>query len=461
MKAKKLFAALISALALLVVGCDTNENGGGGSQLSDMTFEITISDITTSGAAVSVVPSDQTTLYYFDKVTKEAYEAYDTDQKFMEAMIAALREYSEESGSSLASAISVGDDEYTYNGELTPATEYYIFAFAVDAKLNPNSKLTLKSFTTAEAQNSANTFAVKVDGGVVTITPSNNDPYFWDVAPSDAYNGKSDEYIINDLITYYQEEDYLEYYIVQGVDTFDYTTMLTAGESYTVYIFGYEGVPTTALTKYTFTYSGSGSDSGDDSGDGEYTTTTLTGDVALSIASVEAYYYGDYYDIGTNNWEMGAFNAAGNEFVITEFFTALNQSTPEGSYTLSGNAGDAGTAYTGEFDEEGYILPTYYRKYDADGNISDLALIASGSFSMSKSGSNYTLTLNLADIIGHKVTGSYTGAVKVAAGEVSSSQASVARANRVAARSALRRFSSISALRVDAVKVSPKAARVK
>lgn len=460
MKFNKIFTVFFSMMALLVVGCDNGENGGGGSELSNMTFEITVSDITTSGAVVSVVPSDETSLYYFDKVTKEAYESYENDQKFMEAMIAALREYSEESGSSLASAISVGADEYTYNGELTPATEYYVFAFAVDAKLNPNSKLTLKPFTTLEAQSSANTFTVKVNGGAVTITPSNNDPYFWDIAPSDYYEGESDEYIMNALISYYREEGYLEYYIVQGTDTFDYTTSLTNGESYTVYVFGYEGMPTTALTKYTFTYEGGSSGGGSE--DGEYDTTTLTGDVKLNIASAEAYYYGDFYDIGTNNWEIGMFDATGSEFVISEFFTALNQSTPEGNYTISADAGDAGTAYTGDFDDNGYILPTYYGKVSSEGETLDAALVASGSFSIAKSGSNYTVTLNLADVLEHKITGSYTGAIKVAAGEISSSQASVGRANRIAARSTLRRFSSVALLRPEIVKEnSMKALRVK
>lgn len=461
MKTKKLVAVLFSALALLIVGCDKtgNNNGGNGSGLSDMTFEIEVSDITTSGAKVSVVPSDETALYYFDKVTKDVYATYKSDKEFMVAMVEALRTYCEESGSSLASAVSVGNDEYTYNGELIPGTEYYIFAFALDAKLNPNSELTLEPFTTEAAKSSSNTFTIEVNGGTVMVSTSNNDPYFWDVVPSETYEGKDDEYIMNDLITYYRDSGYLEYYIVQGTDAFDYTNSLSDGESYTVYVFGFEGVPTTALTKHTFTYTSGGSGSG--SGSGDYDTTTLTGDVELDIASAEAYYYGDYYDIGTNNWEIGMFDATGREFVIAEFFTALSQSTPEGTYTITGNAGDAGTAYTGDVDQEGYILPTYYGKLTADGETEAMALVASGSFSIVKSDSNYTLTLNLADVLEHKITGSYTGAVKVAAGELSGSQASVGRAGRVAARSTLRRFSSVATLRPTMVEGSLKAVRAK
>jgi hypothetical protein len=236
---------------------------------------------------------------------------------------------------------------------------------------------------------------------------------------------------------------YLDYYVVNGVDSFDYGQLMTPCNSYTVCVFGFNGVPTTDLTKYTFTYTGSSSGGGSGS-----ETTTLTGDVNMTIASAEAYYYGDYYDIGTNDWEIGLFDSTGNEFVIAEFFTVLSQSTPEGNYTITANAGDAGTAYSGDLDQEGYILPTYYGKQTSTGEPIDMAMIAAGSFSIAKSGANYTVALNLEDAVGHKVTGNYTGAIKVAMGEVASAQASVgSRANRIAARSALRRFSSVATLR--------------
>ncbi len=451
MKIKNLFAVLFAACAMTMTACENLGNGGNGGNGegngdSDMTFEITVSDITTSGATVTVVPSDETSLYYFDRVTKEVYKTFDNDKAFMEAMIENLRQSCEESGASLASAISVGEDGYTYSGDLTPATEYYIYAFAVDAKLNPNSSLALEPFTTLEAQSSANTFTVSVNGSAITVTPSNNDQYFWDLILTEECQGVSDEVIMQTLIDFYKDEGYLEYYLVRGVDTFDYNQSLTAGVSYTVCVFGFEGMPTTELTKYTFTYEGNGS-GGDNTGD-DYGTTTLTGNVTLNIASAEAYYYGDYYDWGTNNWEIGFFDSTGREFVLTECFTTLSQSTPEGNYTVTADAGDPNTAFTGEFDDEGYILPTYYGKVDSKGDTLDAALIASGSFSIAKSGSNYTINLDLADILEHKVTGSYTGPVSVAMGEVSPAQAAVgSRAHRRAAHFALRRFSSVATIR--------------
>ena len=438
MKFRSLLATLAVVFSLLFAACEVPSGIILGED--DVTFDITISNVTSSGATVNVVPSDKTTLYYFDKIAKSAYASYKNEDDFKKDMIENLRSYVSSSGGALFSALSVGEAEHTYSNELSPSTDYYIFAFTIDAKLNPTSKLALKEFTTEAVKMSNNTFSISVNGGVITVTPSNNDTYFWSVEPSDIYEGQNDDYIMNDLIQYYDGEGYLEYYLASGVSSFDYSTLLSVGESYTVYAFGYEGSPTTALTEYTFTY-GSGSGSGD------YATTTLTGDVTMNIVEIQAYDYDDYYEIGTRNWEIGFYNkvGAGYECVAIESFTALSTTTPEGNYVISAVAGDPNTAFSGDFDEEGYILPAYYIKKSDSDEIQDFALIMSGSFSIEKSGSGYKSILNFADELGNKITGSYTGPITIAKGEVGgyAAQASVGnRANRSAARSALRRFSS-------------------
>ena len=304
---------------------------------------------------------------------------------------------------------------------------------------------------------SDNTFEIYVNGGFISVSPSNNDPYFWTVEPSDTYAGQNDDFIMNDLIEYYSGEGYLEYYMAVGVSSYDYTSYFNVGESYTVFVFGYDGLPTTGLTKYTFTYANSGEDD---------ITTTLTGDVTMNIVEIQAYDYDDYYEIGTRNWEIGFFNnvGAGYECVAVESFTALSTTTPEGNYVISAVAGDPNTAFSGAVDEEGYILPTYYIKMSDSDEVLDCALVMSGSFSIEKSGSDYKSILNFADELGNKITGSYTGPITIAKGEVGgyAAQASVGnRANRSAARSALRRFSSMAMVRPAVETVSPRAARVK
>lgn len=435
MKTTKFFAAIVAAFTLFsIVGCE----GSGVSLNDDVTFDITVSNIGSTSATVTVEPSDRTVIYYFDKVTKAAYESYDNDMEFMKSRIAALRVYCEEQGASLIQSLSVGDAEYTYSGELNPSTKYYIFAFAVDAKLNPISDLSLKAFKTEEGKVSNNTFSVKVDGGNITITPSNNDQYFWDIAPSYYYEGETDDFIISDLIDYYKDQGGLSYYLVSGVDSYDMSDYLTPGESYTVYVFGYEDAPTTGVTKYTFTYnstSGGGSTGSDDS-------TTLTGDVTMVPTEAEAYYYGDYYENGTNSWWIYLFNDS--EVVGIECFSSLNATTPVGTYTVtyySESGNKVGDALEGWFDDEGYILPTcYYSDYD-------YALVTAGTVTITASGSNYTVIANFEDALGHKITANYTGAMEVAEGELSDEYSMSSKGNIRSARKALRRFSSVASIR--------------
>ena len=439
MKTTKFFAAIVAAFTLFsIVGCE----GSGVSLNDDVTFDITVSNIGSTSATVTVEPSDRTVIYYFDKVTKAAYESYDNDMEFMKSRIAALRVYCEEQGASLIQSLSVGDAEYTYSGELNPSTKYYIFAFAVDAKLNPISDLSLKAFKTEEGKVSNNTFSVKVDGGNITITPSNNDQYFWDIVTSNYYAGETDEFIISDLIDYYKDQGGLSYYLVSGVDSYDMSDYLTPGESYTVYVFGYEDAPTTGVTKYTFTYN---STSGGGSTDDE--VTAINKDVALNVAGAAAYYYGDLYEIGYNDWDLYLYNDL--EILYVEFLTALNVTSPVGTYTIvpySENM-SAGDALAGEFDDEGYIWPSYYLKYDSSDNVESYALITSGTVNVTKSGSNYTVSVDLTDESGYKITANYTGAMEVAEGELSDEYSMSSKGNIRSARKALRRFSSVASIR--------------
>ena len=81
MKFRSLLATLAVVFSLLFAACEVPSGIILGED--DVTFDITISDVTTSGATVNVVPSDKTVLYYFDKVEKSTYEAYKSDYDFM------------------------------------------------------------------------------------------------------------------------------------------------------------------------------------------------------------------------------------------------------------------------------------------------------------------------------------------------------------------------------------------
>ncbi len=468
MKLRNLFTVLISVFALFAASCsDINENGGY-SGYSDMNFEIAISNITATGAVVKVTPDNNTTLYYFDKVEKSVYAGYKSNTEFMQDMIANLRKHCSSSGTSIVESISIGENQRTFSGELTPDTDYYIFAFGVDSKLNPKTNPTLKAFRTGEGsgsdnnedggdngggESSDNTFSINVSGGLITITPSNNDPYFWTIEESDYYAGQSESFIISDLIEYYSADDGLQYYIASGEDSYDYSEVLTAGNSYTIYVFGYDNTPTTGLTQYTFTYAGDGSSSGDIS--------TPTGDIAMTTLAVWAYYYGDYYENGANNWNIYLTN--NTEEICVECFTNLNASTPVGSYSIvaySESGNKVGDALAGEISEDGYLLPTYYTAYNSSDELEIYALITSGSLNVTANGDTYTMTANFIDEDGNKITTNYTGAISIEQGELAEEQSAVKSLHKDRyARKALHRFSSAASL--QPIKKSVRDARIK
>ena len=125
-----LFAVLLS----LATACD-EDNGGGNEDPKPSKFSVTLSvkDVSASTASVETTPNDNTVHYFCDAVTKAEYDKAGED-----AFIAGLLESYEvqlEEGETFAQfwekKSKRGKGSWTLSG-LTPQTEYYTFAFAVD-----------------------------------------------------------------------------------------------------------------------------------------------------------------------------------------------------------------------------------------------------------------------------------------------------------------------------------------
>lgn len=146
-----LFAVLLS----LATACD-EDNGGGNEDPKPSKFSVTLSvkDVSASTASVETTPNDNTVHYFCDAVTKAEYDKAGED-----AFIAGLLESYEvqlEEGETFAQfwekKSKRGKGSWTLSG-LTPQTEYYTFAFAVDTNSGEVlSKVFLsEAFTTADA----------------------------------------------------------------------------------------------------------------------------------------------------------------------------------------------------------------------------------------------------------------------------------------------------------------------
>ena len=121
------------------------------SSSSEVTFEFGAGTITDTTALLAVYPSDNNVTYYWD-VYDAATVAYMGTVEFMNAYHQMLQEMLTEYNASWNDILSQGQETLTYEG-LTPATEYVIFAFVVDAATGAilSKDLSYTVFTTAES----------------------------------------------------------------------------------------------------------------------------------------------------------------------------------------------------------------------------------------------------------------------------------------------------------------------
>lgn len=162
-----------------------------------------------------------------------------------------------------------------------------------------------------------------------------------------------------------------------------------------------EGVVTTNVTAEPFkTLEEAGSTSGDKEFNnlsyGDYTN------------------YGDYYESNATNWYIDLYPEEGMDFVTLEVQTTLDATDFTGNYSLASTF-EAGTAVAGfvEVDDEGgYICGSYWGVLDSDYYLADYTLLASGSVTIGKTGSNYTIAVDAVDADGYKVTVNYEGVLE-------------------------------------------------
>lgn len=407
----------LAAFSLTFAACEKDDGVGveddgteetpGGDDTEDpddnedaVTFTISVTDITATGATVSVVPSDKTITYYFDVLSESDVAQYESVDAAVEDFIAYILEYNAEYGEDLTDLVSVDDDSWDYAGALSANTEYYAFAVGVTVDGVLTTAIETTTFTTADVEAVDMTFNISVDGGLVTVTPSDNDePYIWSVYSGSLTNA-SDEEIVADVL--YGYEGYESWLTVTGTDSYDYSADLTNG-LYTVVAFGYNGGVTTPVTRCEFTYEG-GDDAEPDS------DTNVTSDIELTdVTLCKATCYGNYYESGTCNWDITLKNENGDS-LYAEMFTEASQTTsPVGTFTLDPESTyKAGTALCGML-YDGYIYSSSYMSADSK----TWACLVSGTITVTASGDNYNVVFNTADSQGHKLTCNYTGTISI------------------------------------------------
>ena len=436
---KNLFKLLLAAFVLFsAASCDIlnglggqdgngNNGGNGGGNGDYAEYYIEVSGITTSGAIVSVTPSNEET-YYFDVVEKAYYDSYSNKSQFLADYVAEIKAYIDELneygyGVSFADFVSSGYDSYDFDGLLDANTEYVAIAFGLSADGEVTTAPTTEAFKTlgnggntggGNDDPSQNTFSISVTeisstSANVAVTPSNNDTYYFDVVDKafyDSYSNKAD--LAADYVAYLQETaaEYaalgydvtLADFLSSGSDSYYFDGNLDANTDYLAVAFGVSanGTVTTDVTAKAFTTTGSGSG----------------GNTGGSTDFVYGYYtnYGDYYGTSAANWYIDLYTESTDDVLVVEVMTAISASEFAGSYNFASTKA-AGTAVAGDEDSEG-LWGSLIGVMAGDGYLSDYNLIKSGSVVISKSGSDYSIVLDSTGENGQAVKISYTGVLE-------------------------------------------------
>ena len=254
---KKIFNFLLAMLAVCGIACTPNNEEGNGGENNDptpaLTFTIQLSNITSTSVKMAVTPSNDTDTYFFDVVETRVLGHYSTPEAFVADYISQLKAIYEENGIALGDALSKGPDSWEYQeSTLNPGTEYYAFAFGVTPEGVITSKVAMEPFKTLEATPSGpsdNVLSLSVSrvtatGALVSVTPSNNDTYYFDVIEKsaiDEFGAPIDfalDYIVKLKNTCEANGYTLADILSSGADSFSYDGYLSPNTEYYAYAFG-------------------------------------------------------------------------------------------------------------------------------------------------------------------------------------------------------------------------------
>ena len=236
---------------------------------------ITMSNITGSSAAMSVVPGNQNQTYYFSIIEASSVQGLTDAQLIQQVLIAEMdyiiEYYSGTYDVTYADLLSTGNDGYEFT-QLAANTEYLALAayIGTDGKAT-DGKLAKQSFKTSNSSSgggsqgggsSSMTFSIQQTSASITVVPSNSselwDYYFMEQSEFTSSWGSDADALAEAAFEYYGAT-----YATQDTETFLFTEMLQSGMtagSWVLIVWGCDnyGV-TTKAQAVTFTLTGSSS----------------------------------------------------------------------------------------------------------------------------------------------------------------------------------------------------------
>lgn len=233
-------------------------------------FSIDVADITTNSASVSIAPvGGHNKTYLYSVVDKKSYELYGS-QAYIEACIEQI-DYLIELSVKYDPVPRTFGDFLLRNASVNPAsslnddTEYYAVAFDLDVNKKYSGSITLKEFKTNKAAQSSNKFKLQMQGSILSVATTNNDPYICDVLTKESWSEfDTPREVAQMFVSTMKSYGFLSMYIVSGSHSEDFTSTLDHSGDYVAYAFGYSddsqtGGITTEIEYIEFSYKASAS----------------------------------------------------------------------------------------------------------------------------------------------------------------------------------------------------------
>ncbi len=243
----------------LKVTMKVNQSASGSTEPEPQaSFEISLSEPTSSGISMTVVPSDNDILYYYDVLEKAILtEHHSSDLKvYMKNMMEEAIKNFGSAETAVQTLCTKGKTEYEFT-KLSPDADYVAFAAGVDQKGNVITEIPSKEFRTLALSESVN-FEVKFsemtyDGANISVTPSDNElPYYVTVRNAQAYKNMDNKALLEAIIG--EDGAMLDFYAMPGKQELTKADFpCFADTEYLVLIFGWaNGAATTDIYKFPY-----------------------------------------------------------------------------------------------------------------------------------------------------------------------------------------------------------------
>ena len=236
MKKLRLFSTLmLAAAALFAVSCDKPEPDPEPKpepptpEPVELTFEVSIDEVTKSSVVYSVVPSDKEATYLSIVVPESMLDESGVGEKLATDILAELKNMAAGSGKTMdeymPTITAKGDLSNITTDGLAAASDYSLVVFGLDEKWEATTLPNCTPFTTEEVEVVACTFEVipTVEGTTATIqvTPSDKSVkyhlFIVEYAMFDAYTNPEGQYkmSVGDFYAAYLDSE-LQNYLAQG-----------------------------------------------------------------------------------------------------------------------------------------------------------------------------------------------------------------------------------------------------